>query len=73
MLKAQKELDTEYKRRCYNIRDNFNYVAPNEIVVNKEEVKLGKPKDNFHWIPVSQTFKCLLEKLGSGGDSSSFS
>ena len=60
MINAQRELDTVYKRNKF-IRDNFKYVAPQEIVLNETEVKNGVPKDVLHYIPVIETFKHILE------------
>ena len=55
MLKAQKELDTDRKRNSY-IRENFNYVAPVEYVLNPEEVKAGKYKEVYHNNPIDKAF-----------------
>ena len=32
-----------------------------EIILNPEEIKLGKPKDSFHYVPVVNAFIQLLE------------
>ena len=37
-LKAQKELSSQYRRNKF-IKENFNYVPPVEIVLNKNDVK----------------------------------
>ena len=59
MLKAQKQLDTNYKQSKY-IRQNFKYVEPQEIILNKDEVNLGKSKKCFHYISVIDSLKHLL-------------
>ena len=59
-MKAQNELNTEYKRKKF-IQQNFKYVAPVEIVLNSNEVKLGASKDVIHYIPVKESLKNLLE------------
>ena len=60
MLNAQKELNTDYKSNKF-IQDNFKYVPPLEIVLNKAEVDMGAAKDCFHYIPVTESLKILLE------------
>ena len=59
-LDAQLKLGTEYKRSKF-IKESQNFVAPEEILLNKEEVRLGSKKDVFHYIPIVQSFKTLLE------------
>ena len=59
-LKAQRDLDTDYKRRRF-VKENFKYVSPIEYVLNKNEVSVGKPNDVFHYVPVVQSFKLLVE------------
>ena len=59
-LKAQEQLQTQYKRTKY-VRENMQYVAPIEILLNKSEVKRGEKKDVIHYIPLIDTIKNLLE------------
>ena len=60
-LKAQRSLDSEYKRIKY-LKENFTYVEPVEIVFNSKEVKGGKEtKASMHYIPVVQTIKNLVQ------------
>ena len=60
MLNAQIELNTDYKRSKF-VQGNFKYVPPLEIVLNKAEVDMGAAKDCFHYIPVAESLKNLLE------------
>ena len=59
-LRAQQNLDTEYKRTKF-VQEHFKYIAPVEIVLNKEEVLRGESKEVFHYIPVTHSFQHLLE------------
>lgn len=59
-LKAQKKLDSEHKRTKY-VQDNMKYISPREIVLNPEQVRLGKRKDVIHYVPITETMKILLE------------
>ena len=59
-LNAQVQLGTEYKRLKY-VKENKNYVAPEEITLNKEEVRLGAKKDVYHYIPLVSSIKTLLQ------------
>ena len=59
-IKAQKEFVSEYKRIRF-IHENFKYVPPIEIVLNKESVLQGEAKDCIHYIPVTESFKHLIE------------
>ena len=59
-VEAQKNLSSEYKRNKY-IQEHFKYVPPIEIVLNKEEVSRGEAKEVIHYVPVTQSFKHLLE------------
>ena len=59
MLKAQKHLNTDYKCSKY-IVDNFKYVAPRELILNPEDVEMGRPKE-VHYVPVIESFKNILE------------
>ena len=60
MLKAQKQLDTNYKRSKY-IRENFKYIQPQEMILNKDEVNIGKVKECYHYVSVVDSLKNLLE------------
>ena len=59
-LSAQMKLSTEFKRSKF-IRENMKYVAPREIILNKDECKHGAKKDVIHYIPISESLKLLLE------------
>ena len=59
-MNAQVQLGTEYKRLKY-VKENKNYVAPEEITLNKEEVRLGSKKDAYHYIPLVSSIKTLLQ------------
>ena len=59
-LKAQEELSSEYKRNKY-MEENFHYVKPREIVLNKEETKSGAKKEVVHYVPIIEAFKVLIE------------
>ena len=59
-LDAQIKLGSEYKRSKF-IKDSQNFVAPEEILLNKEEVRLGARKDVFHYIPIVSSLKTLLQ------------
>ena len=59
-IKAQQTLDTEYKRKTF-IKENFKFIEPQEIILNAEGVKKGEAKDVIHYIPVTESFKHLLE------------
>ena len=39
----------------------MRYVAPEEIVLNEEEVKLGKKKEVIHYVSMSESLKALIE------------
>ena len=57
---AQEELASEFKRNKF-MEDNFKFVKPKEIVLNKDEVKMGASKDCVHYVPIVETLKVLLE------------
>ena len=59
-LKAQEELNTEYKRKKY-VQDHMHYVAPVEILLNKAEMEKGKKKEVIHYVPMQAAVKNLLE------------
>ena len=58
-LDAQKALNTEFKRSKF-IKENFKYIEPLKIVLNKAEVASGRKADVFHYVPVKQSFKALI-------------
>ena len=57
---AQMKLNTEAKRNKF-IKENTNYVSPREIVLNKNEVRMGLKKEVFHYIPIDQSIAALLQ------------
>ena len=59
-LKAQEELSSEDKRNKF-MEENFQYVKPREIILNKEETKYGVKKEVVHYIPIIEAFKVLVE------------
>ena len=59
-IKAQEELNSGYKRNKY-IKDNFKYVSPVEILLNKSEVDMGLKKDVLHYVPIEESLRLLLE------------
>ena len=59
-IKAQEELNSAYKREEF-VKKNFKFNAPIEIILNKDEVKLGKPKETYQYIPVKRGIKLLFE------------
>ena len=60
LIKAMKEVNSNYKQDKF-IRENFRYIAPLEIVLNKTDADKGAVKDCFHYIPVCESVKALLE------------
>ena len=58
--RAQEELSSEFKRTKF-MEEKFKLVQPKEIILNKEEVKKGAPKDCIHYVPIIDTLKVLLE------------
>lgn len=62
-LKAQRELDSEFKLHRF-IKENFKYCSPKEVVLNKEEIEVGCPKECFHYVPIDEALKLLLEDKG---------
>ena len=62
-MRAQRELDTIYKlNKC--IKEHFHYCSPIEIVLNKDDVAKGLPKEAYHYVPVTKAFKLLMEDDG---------
>lgn len=59
-LKAQEELSSEFKRNKF-MEENFKFVKPLEIVLNKDEVKNGAHKDCIHYVPIIEALKALVE------------
>ena len=59
-LKAQKELNTEYKREKF-VQEKFNYCSPMEILLNKSEVAKGLKNDIIHYVPLKDSIRALLE------------
>ena len=59
-LKAQLRLNSEYKRLGY-IRESASYVHPQEVVLNKAEVKLGARKEVLHYVSIVESFKTLVQ------------
>ena len=59
-LNAQKELCSEFKRTKF-IQQNFKYVAPVQIILNSNEVTLGASPDVFHYVPIKESFRQLIE------------
>ena len=60
LIRAQKEFNTSYKHKKF-VQENFKYVPPLEIILNEEEVKQGGKKECFHYIPVDEAVKHLVE------------
>ena len=59
-LNAQMELNTEFKRNKY-IEDNFKYIPPVQITLNKSKVITGDKADVIHYIPVKESFRALVQ------------
>ena len=59
-LEAQREVSSEFKRNKV-IKEEFKYIQPEGIVMNKEEVKNGIKADLVHYIPIKESFKHLIE------------
>ena len=59
-LKAQEKLNSDYKRTKY-IQESPTFVRPQEIVLNKAEVLLGKKKEVMHYESIVETFKILVQ------------
>ena len=58
-IQVQMELNTIYKRDKF-IKENFKYVEPEEIVLNRDRLK-GEKKDSVHYIPVISSLKSQVE------------
>ena len=58
-IQAQEALSSHFKRTKF-IKDHFKYVYPVEILLNKEEVGMGKKKDILHYIPLEETLRNIL-------------
>ena len=59
-LEAQISLNTKFKRKRA-IQECDNYVEAIEILLNPDEVKLGHKKDVYHYVPIDQSIKCLVQ------------
>ena len=59
-VKAQQELGSIFKREKF-IQDNFNFVAPVEIVLNPDYMRKGERKDVVHYVPILDSLRSLLE------------
>ena len=59
-LNAQQKLNTEYKRSKF-IQESRSYVSPKEILLNKAEVQRGEKKDVLHYVPITESFKTLVQ------------
>ena len=58
--RAQEELSSEFKRNKF-MEENFKFVKPQEIVLNKEEVQNGALKDVVHYVSLVEALKVLIE------------
>lgn len=59
-LEAQIEFSSAYKRTKF-VAENFKYINPVGLVLNRDEVKMGAKPDYVHYIPVIESFKHLVE------------
>ena len=59
-VRAQEELSTPSKLTKF-LEKNFKLVKPVEIILNKEDVKNGAPKEVAHYVPILEAFKVLIE------------
>ena len=59
-LKAQEQLNSEYKRTKF-IQEDKNCFHPQEILLNHEQVRLGHRKDVYHYVSIIDSFKCLVQ------------
>ena len=60
-LKAQADLDSDYKRLQY-LKENFVYIAPEQIVLNQVEMKRdGCAKEVMHYVSIVETMKNLVK------------
>ena len=59
-VKAQLQLDSEYKRNKF-VQENMKYVAPKEIVLNRDEIKSGESKDVVHYVPIADSVINLMQ------------
>ena len=57
-LEAQEKLSSSTSRKKF-VQENFPHVKQKEIVLNKEEVRRGLPKDVIHFVPVSESLKVM--------------
>ena len=59
-LDAQISLNTDYKRKKF-IKENMKYIETREVILNTQEVKEGKKKDSYHYVPMTESFRALIE------------
>ena len=59
-IKAQEDLISNFKRTQY-LRNEFKLIEPDEIILNKEEVKMGFKKDCIHYVPITESLKVLVQ------------
>ena len=59
-LKAQEELDTNYKREKF-IKENFPFNSPVEVILNPDLMKKGQSKESFQYISIKHGVKILFE------------
>ena len=59
-VSAQEDLLTEHRRQLF-LSNHFKIVKPVEIVLNANEVRLGGKKDCFHYVPILESIKVLIE------------
>ena len=58
-MRAQELLSTETSRKKF-VYENFDYIAPLEIVLNQDEIDRGKPKETVHYVPIHETLKVIF-------------
>ena len=57
---AHKLLSTTFKRENF-IRSHFPFVQPEEIVLNKDQIREeGAPKDSFHYTSIIESVRVLF-------------
>ena len=59
-VKAQEELLTEYKRHQF-ISSHFKLINPVEIILNPNDVRYGAKKECYHYVPIQESFRVLVE------------
>ena len=58
ILTATTELKTSYNRKVF-MKENFPLISPEEVVLNRSEVRKGGRKDCYQYVPIVET----LDKL----------